>query len=165
MIALLIVVIGIVMRFMPHPDNVTPVAAIALFAGAYLNKRYALWIPLAIMVLSDLVIGMHDVVLYTWGSFLAVAFIGMWLKNNKKIMNVGLASLSSSFLFFLVTNFGVWLHWYPRTLDGLINCYTLAIPFYRNTLIGDILYVVLFFGLYELAAKSVRKTRFAYLAN
>jgi len=163
MIALMIVVIGIVMRFLPHPANVTPIAAIALFAGAYLNRKYVLWVPLAIIVISDLVIGLHDVVLYTWGSFLLIGLIGMWVKGNKRLLNIGLASVASSSLFFIVTNFGVWMQWYPRNLQGLANCYMLALPFYRNTFIGDIVYVAVFFGIYELVARSVKNTRFAYL--
>ena len=165
MIALIIIVMGIVMRFLPHPANVAPVAAIALFAGTYLNKKYALWVPLVIMIITDMFIGLHDVILYTWGSFVFVALIGMWLKSNKRLLNVGLASVISSFSFFLITNFGVWVHWYPRNLQGLISCYTLALPFYRNTFIGDIAYVVVFFGLYELAARFARNTRFAYLTS
>lgn len=165
MIALMIVFVGIAMRFLPHPANVAPVAAIALFAGTYLNKKYALWVPLAIMVISDMFIGIHDVVLYTWGSFLIVGLIGIWLKNHKTLLGVGAASIISSFLFFFVTNFGVWLTWYPRNLAGLVNCYTLAIPFYRNTMIGDLAYVVIFFGIYELVARSIRETKFAYLTS
>ena len=102
MIALLIVFMGIVMRLLPHPANVAPIAAIALFAGTYLNKKYALWIPLIIMIISDIFIGLHDVVLYTWGSFLLVGLIGMWLKNHKRLLNVGIASVASSFLFFSI---------------------------------------------------------------
>jgi len=165
MIALMIVIIGITMRFMPHPANVTPVAAIALFAGAYLSKRHALWIPLVIMMLSDIVIGMHNVIIYTWGSFLLVALIGTWLKNKKSIKNVAIASIISSFSFFIITNLGVWLSWYPRTLQGLMNCYTLALPFYRNTAVGDMMYVAVFFGVYELAARTVRNTKYAYLVS
>ncbi len=165
MIALIIIAIGIVMRLLPHPANVAPVAAIALFAGTYLNKKYALWVPLAIMMISDIFIGLHDVILYTWGSFILVALIGMWLKNNKRLLNIGFASVASSFLFFFITNFGVWLNWYPRNLQGMINCYTLALPFYRNTFIGDIAYVAIFFGLYEFVAKFIKDTKFAYLVN
>jgi hypothetical protein len=165
MIALMIVIIGIAMRLVPHPANVAPVAAIALFAGTYLNKKWALWVPLVIMMISDLVIGLHDVVAFTWGSFVLVALLGTWLKQHKNIVNVGVASVAASVLFFMITNFGVWLAWYPTTLQGLTQCYTLALPFYRNTLIGDLLYVVVFFGIYECAARLVKNTRYAYLTS
>ena len=164
MIALMIVIIGIAMRLVPHPANVAPVAAIALFAGTYLNKKWALWVPLAIMIISDMVLGLHDVVPFTWGSFLLVALLGTWLKQHKNVRNIGFASVTASVAFFLITNFGVWLFWYPATLRGLAQCYTLALPFYRNTFIGDILYVVVFFGIYECATRLVRNTRYAYLA-
>ena len=117
------------------------------------------------MIVSDLFIGLHDVVLYVWGSFMLVGLIGMWLKSNKRLLNVGIASVASSFLFFLITNFGVWLQWYPKTSQGLANCYTLALPFYRNTFVGDIAYVVVFFGIYELATRLVKNTKFAYLTS
>ena len=165
MIAFVIIAIGIAMRFLPHPVNVTPVAAIALFAGTYLNKKYALWVPLAIMIISDLFIGLHDVILYTWGSFVLVAIVGTWLRKNKNLLNIGRASVASSFLFFIITNFGVWLHWYPRDVQGLVKCFAMALPFYRNAFVGDILFVAVFFGIYELAARSVRETKFAYLAG
>ncbi|MFA5411497.1 MAG: DUF6580 family putative transport protein [Candidatus Omnitrophota bacterium] len=162
MLALTLVVIGILLRFMPHAPNFTPVAAIALFGGAYLSKKYALIIPLALMVISDLVIGIHDVVLFTWGSFALIALLGVRFKNKKSIAKVTFASLASSFLFYAVSNFGVWLMgWYPHTWKGLIDCYVLALPFLRNFTLATLVYSAVFFGAYELIARLVRNTRYS----
>ncbi|MDP3143603.1 MAG: hypothetical protein Q8N14_06715 [Candidatus Omnitrophota bacterium] len=158
----MLVLLGISLRLVPHLPNVVPVVAIALFAGVYLNKRYAPWLALALMMISDVMLGLHNVALFTYGSVVAIAFLGIWLRNRKTISRVIGTSLASSLLFFVVTNFGVWLMgWYPRTLEGLINCYTLAIPFFRNMLLGDLAYVAIFFGAYELIASRVKSTKLA----
>jgi len=156
----LFIIFGIFCRLIPHLPNVTPVAAIALFGGAYLDKRAALVVPLIIMIISDLFIGLHPLVLYIWGSFLLTVFIGLWLKDHRTVPNIIGASFSSSFIFFIITNFGVWAapySWYPHTWQGFINCYVMAIPFFRNTILGDICYVALFFGIYELAQLAVKR--------
>ena len=156
----LFIIFGIFCRLIPHLPNVTPVAAIALFGGAYLGKRSALIVPLVIMIISDLFLGFHPVAVFVWGSFLLTVFIGLWLKEHRTVKNIIGASLSSSFIFFIVTNFGVWASpasWYPHTWQGLVNCYVMAIPFFRNTILGDIGYVALFFGVYELAQLAVKR--------
>ncbi|MFQ5952801.1 MAG: DUF6580 family putative transport protein [Candidatus Omnitrophota bacterium] len=160
MIAYMLIIFGFLMRLLPHAPNLVPVAAIALFAGAYLDKRIVPWVPLAIMVASDLIIGLHGVIFYTWGSFILIGFIGMWLKEHKTPANIFSASVFSAVLFFVITNFGVWLAWYPHTWSGFVNCYVRAIPFFRSTLIGNLFFVLMFFGTYELARKLVSETRF-----
>ena len=107
------------------------------------------------MFMSDLIIGFHDTMPFVYISFLLAGAIGIWLKKRRTIANVVSATLISSFLFFLVTNFGVWAmgSLYPRTFQGLIDAYFYAIPFFRNTIIGDFFYVTLFFGSYELLLK------------
>ena len=82
MMVYILIILGFLLRLVPHVPNMAPIAAIAIFSGAYLNKKLVPWVPLAIMVASDLIIGMHDVVLYTWGSFIVIGFMGMWLKNK-----------------------------------------------------------------------------------
>jgi len=159
MLALGLIIIGILLRFLPHAPNFTPVAAIALFSGAYLNKKYAFSVPLVIMVLSDLVIGLHNVVLFTWGGFILTTFVGRYLKKKKNILGITVTSLASSLLFYLISNFGVWLvGWYPHNLKGLLDCYILALPFLRNFTLSTLLYSALFFGLYELSKNFVRES-------
>lgn len=153
LIIFILIILGILSRFLPHPANFTPIAAIALFAGTKLNQKIAPFLSLGIIIISDLIIGLHDVILFTWGSFLIISLIGIYIRHKKGILPVVGGALFSSILFFIITNFGVWAvgKWYEMNLDGLIKCYTLAIPFFRNTLLGDLIYTGIFFGVYELA--------------
>jgi len=149
------------MRLVPHLPNFTPIAALGLFGGTYLNKKYALFVPLLAMLFSDIVIGFAGfwVTFSVYFSFFLIGLIGLWLKNHKNLSNIAGASLTGSILFFLLTNFAVWAFtpWYPKSWDGLLKCYFLAIPFFRNTLLGDLFYVGLMFGLFELVRFVVRK--------
>ncbi|RKY41842.1 MAG: hypothetical protein DRP85_04875 [Candidatus Makaraimicrobium thalassicum] len=160
MIAYLLIIAGFMMRLLPHAPNVAPVAAIALFSGAYLNKRVVPWVPLVIMVISDLIIGLHDVVLYTWGAFIVIGYMGMRLRERRTPAGIFTAAVFSSLVFFVISNFGVWLAWYPHTGGGFVACYVRALPFLRSTLIGNILFVFALFGAYELARKLAVRTRF-----
>jgi len=164
MLAIGLILIGILLRFIPHVPNFTPVAAIALFGGAYLNKKQSLLVPLLLMIISDIFIGMHNVVIFTWGSFILTAILGMWIKKHKSLLRITSMSLASSVLFYFVSNFGVWLMgWYPHTLSGLINCYIMAIPFLRNFTASTLLYTAVFFGAYELVARLVKDTKYAHV--
>ncbi|MDD3088429.1 MAG: hypothetical protein PHT95_00590 [Candidatus Omnitrophica bacterium] len=147
--------LGIFMRLIPHAPNFVPVAAIALFSGAYLDRKIVPWVPLAIMVLSDVILGMHDVVLYTWGAFALTALIGMFLKERTSPGYIIGATVVSSVLFYVITNFGVWMAWYPRTFDGMAQCYINALPFLRNTMAGNIIFSGILFGTYEAALRFV----------
>ena len=148
-------------RLLPHPVNFTPIAAMALAGGVYLDKRFALIIPLIALVLSDLVIGVYPILIFVYGSFLLIGLIGLWLKSRKKVLPVLGAALFSSVLFFIITNFGVWAmgpETYPRTWNGLVECYVAAIPFFRNTVFGDLLYTAVLFGVFEFAARYQKST-------
>lgn len=149
---LFFVLAAVLLRLLPHVPNVTPIAAMALFGGVYLNKRYALLVPLLSMGISDIFLGFHNTMIFVYGSFVITGVLGLWLRKHKSIGNIFLITLSSSLLFYSITNFGVWLmgNLYPKTLEGLVLCYTAGIPFFRNTVMGDMLYVVLFFSAYEL---------------
>jgi hypothetical protein len=162
MLAMSLIIIGIVLRIAPHAPNFTPVAAIALFSGIYLNKKYAFLIPLALMVLSDMFVGMHNVVIFTWGGFLLTTLIGAWVKKHKGLLPILSGSLASSLVFYIVSNFGVWLMgWYPKTLKGLIDCYIMGLPFIRNFVFATILYTFIFVGIYELVARWVKEKNLA----
>jgi len=132
----------------------------ALFGGSYLNKKYAIILPMAVMLISDCFLGFHKTMPFVYGSFLVASLIGIYLKNKVTTRTVIGASLLSSIVFYLVTNFGVWLTsgMYEMTLLGLTKCYVLAIPFFRNTLIGDLFYTVMMFGGYEMVLRLSRKT-------
>jgi len=162
MLAISLIIIGILLRFIPHTANFTPVAAIALFAGVYLNRKQALIVPLLLMVISDIFLGMHNVVVFTWGSFILVTLVGSWAKRHKTFKGVVSASLISSFLFYVITNFGVWaMGWYPQNAKGLLDCYILALPFLRQFTVSTLVYTAVFFGAYELIARRVRDTKLA----
>ena len=146
-------------RVLPHPANFTPLAAMALVGGAYLDRRFALVIPFAALLLSDAIIGFHSLMPYVYGSFLVTGAIGLLLQNRKRPIAILGASLASSVLFFVVTNFGVWATGsdaiYSRNFAGLLECYTLAIPFFRNTVAGDLVYTAILFGVFHLASRYV----------
>lgn len=155
-LAIALVGLSIVMRLVPHVPNVAPVAAVALFGGAVLPRRYAWWLPLVIMVASDLVLGFYDGILFTWAAFLAVGLLGMTLARFSTTERIAFGVLGGALLFYLVSNLGVWLQGglYAHTWAGLIECYTMALPFLRNTLVGDLVYSSLLFGAYALAQHS-----------
>ena len=160
----LIIGLAVLARLVPHIPNFTPIAAMALFGGVYLNRRYAILVPLAAMAFSDVFIGFYSpvVMVFVYGSFVLTGLIGLWLKKRKDLGNVIFAAVGASVLFFLITNFAVWLGgWYPRSIAGLIESYTLALPFFRNTLVGNLFYTGVFFGGYELVLKLVRKPALA----
>ncbi len=154
-----IVVIGIaaLSRFLPHPPNVTPLAALALTGALYLDRRFAFVLPLAAMLLSDLFLGFHRIMPFVYVSFVAISAAGVLLRTRRSIPVVAGASLAGSMLFFVVTNFGVWLVGdggvYPKTVAGLTECYIAAIPFFRNTVLGDIVYVAILSGTFEVARR------------
>jgi hypothetical protein len=162
MLVIVLIVAGILLRFIPHTANFTPVAAIALFAGAYLNKKYALIVPLLLMAVSDIFIGMHNVFLFTWGAFVLTALLGKEIKKHKSVSSIAGTSLVSSVLFYLITNFGVWfMGWYPQNLGGLLNCYIMGLPFLRDFTLSTLVYSAVFFGVYELVATRIRDTKLA----
>ena len=146
---------GVILRILPHLPNFAPIAAMALFGGVYLNKKYALLIPLIAIFLGDIFIGFYDpwIMFSVYGSFALIGLLGLWLKKHKSLSNIIGASLFSSILFFLITNFAVWAvphSFYPHSLQGLMQSYIMGLPFFRNTLMGDFFYVGAMFGLYEL---------------
>jgi hypothetical protein len=152
-LAVSIVVLAAASRLINHPFNFTPVAAMAIFAGCYLDKKWAVILPLCAMFVSDLFIGFYNwpVMIAVYAGIATAFFIGRMMAKRKTWYNIIGGSLSASIIFFLVTNFSVWAFasWYPHTLAGLVNCFTLALPFFRNTLAGDIVYTTVFFSAYE----------------
>ena len=154
LVIILFIVVAAMFRLMPHFPNVTPITAMALFSGVYLtNKKLAFIIPILAMFISDLFLGFSSITLFVYAAFILVSYIGI---SSKKVSIKTI--LLSSIGFFIITNFGVWLFGYPKTLNGLIECYTLAIPFFRNSLIGDFFFAgVMYFG-FEFVSKKYLKT-------
>jgi hypothetical protein len=156
-----LITFAIISRMMPHPANFAPIAAVAIFGGAILPRKLALTLPLLVMVISDLVIGLHPLIIFTWGSFIAIALLSsVYLKKITPKAIVG-GSIVASILFYLVTNFGVWIEGrlYVRTFSGLMESYFNALPFFRNTLLGDLIYTGMLFGAYALVQHFVLSNR------
>ncbi|HJU77308.1 MAG TPA: DUF6580 family putative transport protein [Sphingomicrobium sp.] len=156
------IVAAAAMRLVPHPPNFAPLAAMALFSGAYVGKRaLAFAAPLGALLVSDLVLGFYPELAFVYLSVAATVLIGWFVARPRTVMRVGVAALAASVLFFLVTNFGVWLlmDYYPKTLAGLAACYVAAIPFFQNTLAGDLFYSALLFGGFALLERAVPRIR------
>lgn len=155
-LASLLVLAAVFSRLIPHPPNFTPIAATALFGGAYFNdKKLSFAIPLIALFLSDLILGLHTLLPVVYACFALIVLIGFRLRENKSVTKVGIAAISSSVIFFIVTNFGVWLigSYYSKTIEGLTACYVAAIPFFQNSLSGDLFYTGVLFGGFELVRK------------
>jgi hypothetical protein len=158
MLAYLFVVIAVLWRVLisvfNYPLGFAPVAASLLFFGARMEPK-RLWVPLALLIGSDLYLTLeyygysltpdHFV---TWAWYAAILGLGTLLRENSKPLRLLGASLTASVSFFLLSNFAVWLVWnmYPKTWEGLVQCYVAAIPFFRNGVLGDLLFTALFFG-------------------
>ncbi|TVQ12296.1 MAG: hypothetical protein EA361_11240 [Bacteroidetes bacterium] len=137
------------MRLVPHYPNFTPIAAIALFGGAHLGRKWlAFFIPLFALFVSDMIIGFHGFMIPVYVSFALVVLLGQLMKNNVRVSTVLGGALASSVLFFLITNFAVWAGspFYPQTFAGLMQSYTMAIPFFHSSVLGDLFYSGVFFG-------------------
>jgi hypothetical protein len=147
-------------RLIPHAPNLTPMTAVALFGGAYLaDRKLAFVVPLGALLISDVLLGFYGA-----GEMLAVYFssalevgLGMWVSRNRSVLRVVSAALTGSLLFFTLTNFAVWAFGtiYPKTGGGLVECYIAALPFFRNTLAGDLLYTATLFGGYALLERKL----------
>jgi len=163
-----LIVIGILGRMIPHPPNFTPIIAIALLAShVFKNKWIVILTPLMAMWISDLVLnnyrytGHHDggflvfssSSLWVYGPIICIALLGTVLIKKVKISNIALSSISGSLIFFLVSNFGVWISgtMFPKSLFGFVACYTAALPYFGNALVGDLVYCTILFTSYSLA--------------
>ncbi|MBI2011334.1 hypothetical protein HYS91_01065 [Candidatus Daviesbacteria bacterium] len=160
-VPLTFILIAVSVRLLPHPANFAPITALALFGGVYLSKKYAFILPLLALFLSDLALGFYGrEMFYVYGSFVLSGIIGLWIRDRKKLATIAIGSLLASILFFLITNFGVWANpnsWYSRDFQGLIQSYIAGLPFFRNTLLGDLFFTGAFFGGYEVAHLYAKK--------
>lgn len=165
--------------------NFAPVGAIALFSGAYLTqKRFSWLIPMVVMLLSDLLlqlsgkVGFHTEMPFVYGAFLLTFFIGKkYLQQNIKFGRVLTATVGTSLSFFIITNFGSWIlsPIYTKDFAGLLQCYTMAIPFYNpgdylssfalNGVFGDLFFTAILFGAYELISKRIPATAASSVSN
>lgn len=150
---ILFILISVWFRLIPHLPNFTPVTSLALFSGLMLKRKWlSIGIPLVAMMLSDLVLGFSSISIWVYLGFVLVTIIG-WFLN---VMNVK-SILLSSLVFFIVSNFGAWLIGYPHTIEGLVMCYTLAIPFFGYSILGDLFWGYTFKYSYKLLENKILK--------
>jgi len=162
-------------RLIPHPINFAPLAAMALFGGAYFSRRTtAVIVPLTALWMSDLVINfsiygrivwIYEGFYWVYGSFILIAGLGYLTLKKVKISRLIFASISASALFFVVSNFGVWYSFgnpnFPSTVEGLLKCYIAGLPYFWNTLAGDLFYTAILFGSFEWAQLRFSKLKFS----
>jgi Family of unknown function (DUF6580) len=151
LIAIVLIIIAAALRLIIDIPNITPIAAIALFGAATIkNKKWAMLLPLSILFISDLIIGFYEfqIMLAVYISFILIVGIGFLIKNKINLSRIAIATISSSILFFIITNLAVWMMWYPKSIIGLLECYTLAIPFFKYEIIGTALFSTALFGSY-----------------
>ena len=157
-LVLFFIILGVVSRSLPHLYNFSPIISIAIFSGFLYGAKRAFLLPIIIMFIGDLFIGFYQIPLmsFVYGSIALCTILGNYLKTHKRWIKVFGISLAGSTLFFLMTNFAVWwlTPWYEKTLFGLMASYIAGLPFYRNALIGDLFYSIIFFGLYAVIIES-----------
>ncbi|GMU87250.1 MAG: hypothetical protein AMXMBFR48_24910 [Ignavibacteriales bacterium] len=159
-LAISLILVAVLSRLVELPVNFAAIGGVALFSGAYLkNRNLAFLIPLSALFITDLIIGLHADLFAVYFSFALIVALGMVLSKKPGIMTTAAASVTGSILFFIITNFSVWFTgtMYLKTLEGLGTCYVMAIPFFGNTLAGDLLFTAVLFGTYELVSKTVLK--------
>jgi hypothetical protein len=155
-IVVIMIVLAAVLRIVPHPWNLAPIGAMALFSGSMFRRAWvAFLLPLASLLAGDMFVGFHKLMLIVYASFAISVAIGRWLGENRTAARIGGAVFLGALQFFVITNFAMWAfgEFYPKTAAGLGACYLAGVPFFWNTLAGDALYAGVLFGGYALAAK------------
>ena len=156
-----LIAIGVFGRLLPHAWNFTPLIATTIFAGVYLGKKYAFFLPIITMLISDIFVGFYEpkIMLSVYLSFAIAGLIGYRFAKSKKLNAIVLSAITSSALFFLITNGAVWFFgsMYSVGLEGLFQSYWAGIPFYRNMMLGDVIYTVSLFSLYEFSLLVMKK--------
>lgn len=171
--AALIIAAAAFTRLFPHFYNFTAIGAMAVFGGSVIkDKKLALLLPVCAMLLSDICFelftstkGFYGISqFFVYGAFLIITALSTLMKK-RSVTNIALACVWSAAIFFVISNFGVWVSsdFYPKTLSGLADCFFVAIPFYKNeffgnfvlnSIMGNAFYSVLLFGAYYLAERK-----------
>ncbi len=153
-----IIFLAALSRLVPHPWNFTAIGGLALFGGSYFSSRWqSLSVPLVALFISDFFLGFHSTLLFVYGAVALIGVLGWSLQEKKTVLRLGTYALSASAIFFLISNFGVWLMepLYPKSASGLINCYWMALPFLENQILGDLFYCGLLFGAFEWGKRRI----------
>ena len=145
LIIIFVITLAVSTRLVAHPYNFTPVLAFSLMMGVYSKNNLGILVPISIMFISDYFLGFHDTILSVYLSISLVYLLGYYLINNYKFKNILLGSMVGPLLFFIITNFGVWMNdgiigIYADNFMGLMDCYYRALPFFRSTLLSTVFY-------------------------
>jgi hypothetical protein len=169
-----LVVLAALTRLLPHPPNFAPITAIAVFGAIrFGHLRAAVAVPLLALLLSDLVRevlywnglsrewGIYQGMWWMYGTTALIALMGRLARGTRSPVTIAATTLAGSCLFFVFTNLGVWAlqSIYPHTAAGLAECYVAALPFFRNTLLGDMTYAVILFGAWAVAENRIPALR------
>ena len=158
-LTILMILAAALYRLMPHPWNVTPLGAMALLGGAYLGRRQAFWLPLAVLAVTDVMLNMrmgYPMIYaprgFDYAAFVLIGSLGLWLRTQSSQRQLA-AVLATPFVFFIISNFGVWLFGlnlgnvpYAKDMTGLVACYAAGLPFLRGTMMGDWGFIAVFVG-------------------
>ena len=148
--------VAILLRWLPHPWSVTPIGGIGLFAGTWVSLRVAWVFPLIPLVIGDAIGGFYDPFIMAFvylGVALSVVWGRLFLARKRTALRFGGAITVNALVFYALSNFPVWVVYYPNTLAGLVECYLKGLPFLRNQIIGDTVFVALIFGGHWLAQR------------
>ena len=167
----MLILLAAMSRLLPHPPNFAPIGGMTLFGVAYYSKRHwAFIIPIIAMWISDLVLNnviygqyfphfvwFYQGCFFTYGSFILIGLLGLFLLKKINAQNLFITSLLASVVFFALSNFGVWFSTtiYPKNISGLIGCYIAGLPFFKNTILGDLVYTSVLFGSFEYAQHKI----------
>ena len=147
-------------RIIPHPPNFTSLVALSFYVPALFGRKYIFSVIFAFFI-TDLIIGIHSNLIFTYGSVFLIGFLANYF--NKSLTNRIVGVLLGSFIFYIISNFGVWLTsgFYPKTIDGIIYCYFLALPFFGNTVISTLIYSAIIETISSYY-KNIIKNKFKY---
>ncbi len=149
----ILILFGIVVRLLPHAPNMTPITAIAFTGSLYLGRKWAILLPILMLLLSDVLIGFYDwkILFSVYGSFVLIGLLSFVAARYRTLLPVGLSIIGASLIFFLITNGAVWAFspWYEKSISGLLYSYELGLPFLRNMLVGDVLYTTALVAVFE----------------
>lgn len=152
LLALSLTALAVSTRLLPHPPDLTPMIAVALFAGTYLEMRFAILVVLVALIASDMCLGLYNPasMAFVYGATLFIATLGFMLRKRVTLKRVAGYSFAGAVIFFIVTNFGVWAvgSLYPHDPAGFAECYLMALPFFGDTLLGTAAGSLGLFGLY-----------------
>lgn len=153
-------ILALMARLIWHLPNFSPLASLVLFAGYFLPKKY--WpLPFIALFISDSILGFYawPVMLSVYGATAINLYLGKLLQKNNSLINIASGTMISALLFFFITNFAVWAtgNWYAHDLTGLALCFNLAVPFFKNTLISNVLYTGLIFIPFKILETSHSK--------